>query len=66
MNKDDPKLLEAILLAQTTIRTSSKKMDRNAIAVLNKFLNDSTFALKRKKITDRTLEKIVNIAKSIK
>ena len=39
MNKDDPKLLEAILLAQTTIRTSSKKMDRNAIAVLYSLSN---------------------------
>ena len=66
MDKHDPKLLEAIALAQNILKTSGKKLHHNVASSVNNFLRSASNGQTRKKLKEKDLEKIVNIAKSIK
>jgi hypothetical protein len=66
MNKNDPELLVVIKLAQNILKSSARKLDHNTAASVNNFLMAASNSQKIKKLTERDLIKIINIAKSIK
>jgi hypothetical protein len=66
MEKDDPKLCEAIKISQNIIKTSADKISHTTSVSINNFLRAASFASTRKKLTIKDIEKIFSIAKNIK
>jgi guanylate kinase len=66
MEKNDPKLLEAVKIAQNILKTSAKKIQHNTASSVNNFLMAASNGQTAKKLKEKDIEKIINIAKSIK
>jgi hypothetical protein len=66
MEKDDPKLQEAVKICQNILKTVRNKIDYPTTVSLNNFLRAASFGSSRKKLTTKDLDKIINIATRIK